>query len=1110
MKFPLLHQKSYEAVQSTDSKSARPKIVKNLAALCAGTVMLFTAYDALTMLQSTMNRKDGIGVTSQATLYAFFCGSAVLLPKFFISKFGSKNTSVAAMFAYLPYIASNYYPHWSLMIPSSILLGIAGPLLWSSHGVYLNEMAVIYCSLGEPTGEEGISNTPTKKNTRKTSNDFNPQQKYFVPNKVNDIAKLKYNKTKEAMSLQSCKRLDSTEIGNTSLIRSHSSYVGMENSSSSQPQNNACKVPPSFSNYKDLTTQQNSNNISCEENSGNETKRLVMKTTNTFLSSTSAKFFGFHGMAHLTSHVWSSLLSYFILETDVSLPNFNNSSCRCGSQFCSIVSECFEYNAGNPSENIRTILTSVCVCVCLISILVVAVFLDALDQEKRQIYFSFGFLNATCAILKRNEMLLLIPLSIHTGLVQGFYLGDFNKSYVACAWGTYHVGLVAMCYGVMCGVSSLLSGWWVKSCGRRPVFTLAALLNVTSVLFLLIWTPDSKFSIMFFFASGLWGIHVGIVWSQLRAMLGALFSSEEEAAFSAFHLGSGLGFCIAFGFSDFFCISHKLYVILAVSQRLQDCNVLRFISEEVIETVLRSSHGKGLPNSHFVNMDNVNKETFPKKSMSAPSIKRAQDPEDDDENYKEKKAKMNCDVKPILTKKSVSATCRKMTESAADDEEDYKAQHSNTKEFFTDRDRLKTTPEKFEEKMEEETETDFLKVAHSLLNNILSRFPDYQSNKTASPTATEGSIEDEQWEIIRIPYSSSNRHSNSDDSQNVLNVMKDENDDNVSLAEEMDENELIVDSINNDVLSNSRDLQENDCFAAENIESSLTHPCEFSFTSPEAEMNNYKNTNSFIIPEIKNATDTHFEKQEEIEIQQQFSNSFHDKLDNNTNLDEARSDTKAFGLLLEEIESERFQTGSPMTAGNTRKNDVGKLAFDENTINLMQNNASTVNIISETENNSIQSSINYEELINRIERNSSSHADLNLKRCSHSKQNNDLIIIKNKSKLRIKTRKYCVANSKGHVKNARNEQKPKMQEFLMNTLKDTHPDLHLKDNIALRLEIFLWDILHRIGDEAENLVTLSTKKIFDKRVLKYAIKLSLEKLKTEADVVSGKRNQWLF
>ncbi|CAL1290659.1 unnamed protein product [Larinioides sclopetarius] len=601
MEFPRLHKKSYEAVQNTapeSTKFERPKIAKNLAVLCTGTVIHFTAYDALTMLQSTMNRKDGIGVTSQAILYAFFCASAILLPKFFISKFGSKNTSVAAMCAFLPYIASNYYPHWSLMVPSSILLGIAGPLLWASHGVYLNGLSVLCSNHGEPCVEEAVTYKSSKKDARRSSGDDLTQQTYTEPNAVDDCVELKYeeskeasllkslkrldfrdtakllshtsngvtdelkyDETKEASSLQSRKRLDSR---NNSMIRSQTSNMISESPSSKQTYNSAVKS--SSSNYQDPRINKNSNNIPFEGNSEeNETKRLVIKTTSTLLSSTTAKFFGFHGMAHLTSHVWSSLLSYFTLKTDVLFVDFSNSSCRCGAEFCSVASECFEYNAGNPGANVRNILTSVCICMCFMAILIVGVFLDNLDQEKRLIYFSFDFLNATCAILKRKETLLLIPLSIHTGLVQGFYVGDFNKSYVACAWGTYHVGLVAVCYGVACGTSSLLSGWCVRHCGRRPVFTLAAVVNVVSVIFFFLWTPDSKFPKMFFFASALWGIHVGIVWSQLRAFYGVLFPSDEEAAFSAFHLWSGLGFCVAFGFSNFFCISHKLFVILAVT-----------------------------------------------------------------------------------------------------------------------------------------------------------------------------------------------------------------------------------------------------------------------------------------------------------------------------------------------------------------------------------------------------------------------------------------------------------------------------------------------------------------------------------------------------------------
>ncbi|GIY77736.1 protein unc-93 homolog A [Caerostris extrusa] len=552
MEFPRLHHKSYETLKDSDgnltpTKCGRAQILKNLLTLCTGTLFLFIAYDALTMLQSTMNRESGIGVTSQATLYACFCVSAILLPKLIISKFGSKTTSVAAMFAYLPYIASNYYPHWSLMIPSSILLGIAGPLLWASYGVYLNGISAQYSDLLKSKEKDIAHNIkfPVKEK-RKHSNE-----------NVSEHAYQSSSFTKDTTSSKHQTNVDSTNDSN---------WIILDKSTGNQVNISNIRKPPPPE-YPSSYPRNPSADESTKHSKMNEAKGLISNNDSSIvLASTTAKFFGFHGMSHLSCHVWSSLLSYFILKTDIEFEDFKNSSCTCGASFCNdLVTDCFESNAGDPSTSVRYILTSICVCMCLFSILIVGLFLEQLEQEKKQLYFSFDFLKATYTILKRKEMLLLIPLSVHTGLVQGFYVGDFNKSYIACAWGTYHVGLVALCYGILCGVSSVLAGVLVRIIGRRLVLTCAAVVNIISIAYLFMWIPDPRYPKMFFFAAGLWGIHVGIVWSQLRAFYGVLFQEDEEAAFSAFHMWSALGSCIAFGYSNFFCISLKLYIILAVT-----------------------------------------------------------------------------------------------------------------------------------------------------------------------------------------------------------------------------------------------------------------------------------------------------------------------------------------------------------------------------------------------------------------------------------------------------------------------------------------------------------------------------------------------------------------
>ncbi|GIY77730.1 UNC93-like protein [Caerostris extrusa] len=228
-------------------------------------------------------------------------------------------------------------------------------------------------------------------------------------------------------------------------------------------------------------------------------------------------------------------MTYFVLLSDVHHEHVSNSSgCLCGADFCSTVSTCFEHNIEKPSDQIRFILTGICVCIGIASVL----------------------------LRKEKEILLLLPASFHIGMVQGFYTGDFTKAFIACAWGTYHVGLVTVLYGTVCGVSSFCCGCLVKKIGRIPVFFAAHLVNVAACLFLLFWSPSAEEPDMFFAAAGMWGIYVGALWSQLRAFYGVLFKVDEEAAFAAFHVWYSLGFTLSFAYSNYFCTYAHVYAII--------------------------------------------------------------------------------------------------------------------------------------------------------------------------------------------------------------------------------------------------------------------------------------------------------------------------------------------------------------------------------------------------------------------------------------------------------------------------------------------------------------------------------------------------------------------
>ncbi|XP_054718882.1 UNC93-like protein [Uloborus diversus] len=122
----------------------KSKIIKNLVALAFGHFLVFTAFDSLSNLQSTVNQKGGLGIASQSVIYACFTISSFFLPTYFIKNFGCKKTLIISVFSICPYVAANMYPTWSTLIPSAVLSGLAFGPLWAARSTYVNDISFQY------------------------------------------------------------------------------------------------------------------------------------------------------------------------------------------------------------------------------------------------------------------------------------------------------------------------------------------------------------------------------------------------------------------------------------------------------------------------------------------------------------------------------------------------------------------------------------------------------------------------------------------------------------------------------------------------------------------------------------------------------------------------------------------------------------------------------------------------------------------------------------------------------------------------------------------------------------------------------------------------------
>ncbi|XP_073483721.1 protein unc-93 homolog A isoform X2 [Aquarana catesbeiana] len=207
----------------------------------------------------------------------------------------------------------------------------------------------------------------------------------------------------------------------------------------------------------------------------------------------------------------------------------------------------------------------------ILAVLLITIFLDNIDlkeeeesrrDDKRESFWMKTF--ATVRHLQDKRQALLIPLTMWSGFEQGFLAGDFTKSYVTCSLGIHFVGYVMICFAAVNATCSLLFGKLSQYTGRMFLFFLAALTNFATIIALLFWMPYPTELVVFFLFPAIWGMADAIWQTQTNSLYGVLFDKNKEAGFANYRLWESLGFVIAYGYSNFLCVSAKLYILLSV------------------------------------------------------------------------------------------------------------------------------------------------------------------------------------------------------------------------------------------------------------------------------------------------------------------------------------------------------------------------------------------------------------------------------------------------------------------------------------------------------------------------------------------------------------------
>ncbi|KAJ8020378.1 Protein unc-93-like A [Holothuria leucospilota] len=133
------------------------RIYKNLFVLSFGFLFVFTAFQALSNLQSSINCDAGLGLVSLATIYATLILSCMFAPSVIIRYMGLKWTLVISMSCYALYTVANYLPSWATLIPASALVGLAAAPLWTAMSTYVTTIGIKHAVINDERKEDTVA-----------------------------------------------------------------------------------------------------------------------------------------------------------------------------------------------------------------------------------------------------------------------------------------------------------------------------------------------------------------------------------------------------------------------------------------------------------------------------------------------------------------------------------------------------------------------------------------------------------------------------------------------------------------------------------------------------------------------------------------------------------------------------------------------------------------------------------------------------------------------------------------------------------------------------------------------------------------------------------------
>ncbi|XP_052818568.1 protein unc-93 homolog A-like isoform X1 [Mya arenaria] len=295
-------------------------------------------------------------------------------------------------------------------------------------------------------------------------------------------------------------------------------------------------------------------------------------------------FTGIYFGIFYTSFIWGNIFASQVFRRETE--NITSALPFCGSEFCS-----FEPQAVDDIQLPNAAKINIYTCFCVGTSLLGALCLCFLSNLSTVTGCSKNVrtnILTVCVLMvkSRDQNLLIIP-SLTAGITLSLMMGDFTAAFVSCPYGVQNVGLVVITFGVNMTLWTFTIGKVSKFTGLYMFICLSFLISLAVMVSLLLWQPSREGLPIVFVLAGLYGLASAGNEPLLIMLHSTLFKDSTTAALSSYRAMSSLGWAVSFGYSNWLCMRHKLYIVITMLSLSYLCLSVLFLRHRTMANVCR-------------------------------------------------------------------------------------------------------------------------------------------------------------------------------------------------------------------------------------------------------------------------------------------------------------------------------------------------------------------------------------------------------------------------------------------------------------------------------------------------------------------------------------------